>query len=188
MLRMAIFGFLSAFALFFCLACSVPLYKVAPIPQNISPEMGQTATSDGLEITAAALLNDEKSFERFDANWPLAGVIVVDIRLVNRTDRVMESIKFALHDAANAKFSYLQPKAALKRVMDFEGVQMYAIEGKKQTLEQLQSIALPKKISLAAQEEKRGVLFFDAKQDAARIKTFLLLVKEGKHSLTLKLP
>ena len=169
-------------------ACSVPLYKVAPIPQNTPLEAGQTVSGKGLEVTAAALTEDDKSFARFDANLPLAGVIAVDIKLVNRSNQALAALKFELQDATGRKFSYLEPKKVLKAVMNFEGVQLYTIEGKQQTLEQWQAITLPKKLTLAAQEERRGVLFFQAKQAVAQLKGLTLWVKGGPQPISVLLP
>lgn len=169
------------------MACSVPLYKVAPIPQNTPIEAGQTATSNGLAVTASALTEDDQAFERFDTNLPLAGIVVVDVHLVNRANEKTKSLTFALQDASGKGFSLLDAKKELKQVMKFEGVRLYPVEGRKETLEQLQAIALPKKLALAAQEEKRGVLFFHAKQDVAQLKGLVLLVKGTAQPLRLPL-
>jgi hypothetical protein len=179
-------------ALLFCLsfalcACSVPLYKVAPVPRTIPAETGQQVTANGLEVTAAALLEDDKAFARFDANLPLAGIVVVDIKLANRSNQTIKSIKFELRNAAGRKFSPREPKKALEEIMDFEGVSVYPIEGKRQTLEQLRAIALPKKLTLAAEEEVKGVLFFHVKQDVTKLQGLTLIVKNGKTPLMLPL-
>jgi hypothetical protein len=171
----------------FLSACSVPLYKVAPLPQNTPIEAGQTATANSLEVTASALIEDDQAFARFDANLPLAGLVVVDIKLLNRTATPTKDLKFELQDATGKRFPQLEAKKALKQMMKFEGVRLYPIEGKRQTLEQLQAIALPKKLPLAAQEEKRGVLFFHAKQDAATLKGLVLTVKGSPQPIRLAL-
>jgi hypothetical protein len=179
--------YLFAALLLFLSACSVPLYKVAPIPTNRPIEAGQTATTNSLEVTASALTEDDKSFERFDTNLPLAGIVVVDVRLVNRANEKTKSLSFELQDASGKTFPLLDAKKELKQVMKFEGVRLYPIEARKETLEQLQAIALPKKLTLAAQEEKRGVLFFHAKQDVAQLKVLLLTVKGMAQPLRLPL-
>jgi hypothetical protein len=168
-------------------ACSVPLYKVAPLPQNTPVEAGQTATANALEVTATALTDDDQAFARFDANLPLAGLVVVDITLLNRAAAPITDLKFELQDATGKRFPQLEAKKALKQMMKFEGVRLYPIEGKRQTLEQLQTITLPKKLRLAAQEEKRGVLFFHAKQDAAGLKGLVLTVKGSPQPIRLAL-
>lgn len=182
--------FCLSFLIVLCLflsACSVPLYKVAPIPKNTTIEAGQTATNNGLTVTASALTEDDKAFERFDSNLPLAGILVVDIQVANRSAQSIKSLKFELQDATGKSVSYLEPKKALKAIMKFEGVRMYTIEGRQQTLEQLQAMALPKKLSLGSQEEKRGVLFFHAKQDVAKNKAFTLLIKDDRQTIRLPL-
>ncbi len=155
--------------------CSVPLYKIASIPQNTPIEAAQTANSTELEISAAALLDDDKAFERFEANLPLAGIAVIDVRLVNRADKQLKP-KFELRDASGKKFAQLAPKKEPGRVMKFEGVRVYNKEGRRQTLEQLENIALPKNFVLDAKAEKRGVLFFNTKQDVTQIKGLTLTV------------
>lgn len=187
MLRTALLGLLIGSFLLFCLTCSVPLYQVAPIPKNVPSETGQTARNDALEVTAIAVTEDDQSFARFDANLPLAGIVAVDLKLVNRSPQAINSLKFELQDATGRKFSWLEPKAALKQVMKFEGLRVYSLEGKRQALAQLEAIALPKKLTLAAQGETHGVLFFHVRQDAAKIQAFTLLVKGGRQTITLSL-
>jgi hypothetical protein len=165
----------------------VPLYKVAPLPQHTPSAARQTATANALEVTATALTDDDQAFARFDANLPLAGLVVVDITLLNRAAAPITDLKFELQDATGKRFPQLEAKKALKQMMKFEGVRLYPIEGKRQTLEQLQTITLPKKLRLAAQEEKRGVLFFHAKQDAATLKGLVLTVKGSPQPIRLAL-
>ncbi len=178
---------LPLFLFFLLSACSVPLYKVAPVPKNAPVESGQMATTNALEVTAAALLDDDKAFERFEANLLLAGILVVDVKLTNRANTATKSLTFTLQDATGKRFSQLDAKKKLKQMMKFEGVRLYAMAGRKQTLEQLQAISLPKKLVLAAQEERRGVLFFHAKQDVAQLKGLVLTIKGGAQPLTLPL-
>ncbi len=149
-------------------SCSVPLYKVAPIPQNSAIVDGKTGTTQGLEITAAALFDDDKSFERFASNLPLAGIIAVDVYLKNNSAATLKP-KFSLRDSAHQNLSLLDAKNVLKQMMKFEGVRAYVKEGKQLTLDQLSAMALPKKIEIGPQSEKRGVLFFRAKVDAMKL-------------------
>ncbi len=168
-------------------ACSVPLYKVAPLPQNVPIEGGQTVVANSLEVTASALTEDDQAFERFETNLPLAGIVVVDLKLVNRASESTKVLKFELQDSTGKSFPLLDAKKQLKKMMKSDGVRLYAVAGRQQTLEQLQAVALPKKLSLAAREEKQGVLFFHAKRDVAQLKGLLLIVKGGKQPVTLPL-
>lgn len=171
-------------ALIFLNSCQGPLYKIAPIPQASPIEAGNSASNSVIEITAAALLDDDKVFERFDANLVLAGIVAVEVNLINRTNQTINP-KFELHDAEGRNLSQLESKKKLDRVMKFEGVRAYSKLGKQETLEQLEAIAIPKKMSLPAQQQKRGVLFFNAKRDAAQVQGLRLTVKGIKEPLTI---
>ena len=171
------------FAVFlFLSACQGPLYNVAPIPQASPIESGKSAVNNVIEVTAAALLDDDQVFERFDANLVLAGIIVVDVNVVNRSSQAL-NLKFELHDAEGKNFSQLESKKSLDRVIKFEGIRAYSRLGKQEALEQLEAISIPKKITLPAQQQKRGVLFFNAKRDAAQFRGLRLTVKGIKEPI-----
>ena len=171
-------------ALMFLNSCQGPLYKIAPIPQVLPIESGKSASNNVIEITAAALLDDDKVYERFEANLVLAGIVAIDVNLVNRSNQSLNP-KFELHDAEGRKFSQIESKQELDRVMKFEGVRAYSKLGKQETLEQLEAIAIPKKMLLPAQQQKRGVLFFNVKRDAAQVQGLKLTVKGIKEPVTI---
>ncbi len=179
------FNFWCFFAAFLFLnACQGSLYKIAPIPQALPVESGKSASNNVVELTAAALLDEDKVYERFEANLVLAGIVAIDVKLVNRSNQTINP-KFELRDAEGRNFSQLESKKNLDRVMNFEGVRAYSKLGKQQTLEQLEAIAIPKKISLSSQQQKRGVLFFNAKRDAAQVQGLRLTVKGIKEPITI---
>lgn len=168
-------------------ACSVPLYKVAGIPNKTPSASGNTITATTLEITATALIDDDQAFERFETNLPLGGILAVDVLLRNRRNEASRPLSFEIADATGKKFSSMDGQKMLKRVMKFEGVRVYAREGKQSTEAQLQSLTVPKKIVLNAQEEKRGVLFFYVKQDVANMKGLVLTVKGAEQPIRIPL-
>src|SRR5262245_64768123 len=63
-------------------ACGGRLYKVAPLPAGAPPEIS-TSNVGGLNIGAVAL-DGQQSYERFEANLPLAGVIAVDVKMIKK--------------------------------------------------------------------------------------------------------
>src|SRR5262245_52712 len=65
-------------------ACGGRLYKVAPLPASVPPEISM-GNGAGLDVGAVAL-DGERSYERFEANLPLAGVIAVDVRMINKSE------------------------------------------------------------------------------------------------------
>jgi hypothetical protein len=111
----------------------------------------------------------------------------VDVKLANRASTATPSLTFNLQDATGKRYAQLDAKKQLKQMMKFEGVRLYPREGRAQTLAQLQAISLPKKLVLAAQEERRGVLFFHTKQDVAQLQGLVLTVKGVPQPLTLAL-
>ena len=61
----------------------------------------------GLDVGAVAL-DGERSYERFEANLPLAGVIALDVRMVNNSEaKIMtNSLRFELRDPSGAELKY----------------------------------------------------------------------------------
>src|SRR5262249_8663151 len=101
-------------SLFVLPACSGRLYKVAPFPGGAPPVISADNAA-GLSVGAFALESDS-ALERFDANLPLAGVIAVDVWLINKSAGSFDSsqLKFELLDAAGKNLKPLQPKKALE--------------------------------------------------------------------------
>lgn len=179
--------FFSSFLLLnFFSACSVPLYKVAPLPQNIATESGTTQSTNSFEISASAIIDDDKAFERFEANLPWAGIVAVDVKITNRSNRELQP-KFELRDDAGKKYSPIEAKQELKRLMNFEGVRVYAREGREKTLERLSEVMFPKKFNLAVQSDRQGVLFFNTKKDVTLINGLILIVKDGSDKAEMRL-
>src|SRR5215813_307101 len=79
-------------------ACGGRLYKVAPLPASAPPEIS-TKSENGLNIGASAL-DGEQSYDRFEANLPLAGVIAVDVRMINKSEAAImtNSLRFELRN------------------------------------------------------------------------------------------
>lgn len=172
-------------------ACGGPLYKVAPLPTNPAPELTVNATA-GLQLAAAAM-NGDRALEQFDANLPLAGVIAVEVRLVNQTAAEIKTskLKFALRDATNDKRKRLKlakPKRALQRVMRYYGNRFYVIEGYRQTRAGYDELALPLNESLAPGEERSGFLFFETRRGPASLQGLTLSVSGAGLNINLPLP
>src|SRR5262245_33973000 len=97
-------------------ACGARLYKVAPLPEIAPPEISM-GNGGGLDIGAVAL-DGERSYERFEANLPLAGVIAVDVRMINRSEGTLRtsSLEFELRNSSGAALKRIDPKKALDTV------------------------------------------------------------------------
>lgn len=172
-------------------ACGGPLYKVAPLPSSPAPELTVNNTAS-LQLAAVAMDGD-RALEQFDANLPLAGVIAVEVRLVNRTAAEIKTskLKFALRDATNNKRNRLKlakPKRALQRVMRYYDNRFYLIEGYRQTRAGYDALALPLDQSLAPQQERRGFLFFETRRGPASLQGLTLSVTGAGTNINLPLP
>lgn len=177
-----------------CLAlagCSGQLYRVAPRPVSPATELSATANGNNLEVSALALVDDDRAFEQFGANLPLAGLLAVDVKLINRAATLLESraLRFALRDASGQQFKPLAPKNALQRVMKFYEVSFYLIEARRRTLADLETLAFALDAPLAPNEERRGVLFFETKRDVATMNGLTLIIEnsEANTPITVKL-
>lgn len=167
--------------------CGGPLYKVAPLPTSPPPELASNnVTSFSI---AAAPLNGDQALEQFDANLPMAGVIAVDLRLINPTAEKIKpgKLKFTLRDADNKKLKQAAPKRALKRVMKFYGNRFYLIEGYRQTVEGYDQVALSLNDSLNPQQERRGFIFFETRRGPANLKGLTLQVAGAPAPISLQL-
>ncbi|MFN0112916.1 MAG: hypothetical protein ACKVZH_28990 [Blastocatellia bacterium] len=156
---------LTTFALGLCLlaslGCGAQLYNVSPLPANTSAD-DIAAGEQGL-IAATAILDGDQSLERFEANLPLAGVIAVDVRLVNRTSAAVkaDSLKFTLRDSSGGNLNRISPEQALKKVMKYYGNSFYRKDAKLRTIESYEKIGLAANATIAPQGNLRGILFYE---------------------------
>jgi hypothetical protein len=169
-------------AVLFCLlltGCGGRLYNVASLPSAPAPEI-TTGEAAGLNVGAAALAGDE-ALERFSANLPLAGVIAVDVKLINRTSGLVEvdRLRFELKDRSGRGLKPLAPRAALKAVMKYYGNSFYAIAARQRTREDYDAVSLDKLVALAAQEERRGILFYQAPRGTTDVGGMALTITGG---------
>lgn len=156
-------------------ACGGRLYKVAPLPASAPPEISTSAS--GLNVGAVALDGDQ-SYERFEANLPLAGVIAVDVRMANKSDAAIRtnSLRFDLRDAAGASLKHLAPKKALGAVMKYYGNGFYAKAAYSRTLEDYESVALKQTGEIEPGGELRGIVFFQTKRETKNVDGLVLSI------------
>jgi hypothetical protein len=157
-------------------ACGGRLYKVAPLPASAPPEIS-TNNASGLNIGAVALGGDQ-SYERFEANLPLAGVIAVDVRMINNSDTVIRtnSLRFDLRDAAGGAHKQLTPKKALRSVMKYYENSFYAKAAYRRARDDYESVALKYGGSLEPGGELRGMVFFQTKRETKSVDGLILSI------------
>ncbi len=160
MFRRIIASFTLSLSLLAAFGCGGQLYKVAPLPSNASAD--DIASGEQGLIAATAILDSDQSLERFEANLPLAGIIAVDVRLVNRTSAAVkvDSLKFTLRDSSG-NLKPIPPDQALKRVMKYYGNSFYRKDAKLRTVESYEKIGLAITSTIEAQGNLRGILFYE---------------------------
>ena len=157
-------------------ACGGRLYKVAPLPASAPPEISM-GRSGGLDIGAVAL-DGEQSYDRFEANLPLAGVIAVDVRMINKSESTImtNSLRFELRGASGATLKQIAPKKALGVVMKYHGDKFYANLAYRRTLEDYESVSLKQGVSIEPAGEIRGIVFFQTKRETKSVDGLILSV------------
>lgn len=165
--------------------CSGQLFKVAPRPVSATTELTATSAPGNIEVSAYAFTDDDRAFTQFGANLPLAGLLAVDIKLVNRTVATLntKSLRFELRDGSGTKFKQIGAKKALKRLIEYYDMGFYLLAARRRTLADLEALALSSDIPLTAQEERRGMLFFATKRDAASLTGLTLTITSRDKSL-----
>lgn len=157
------------------------------MPTTTPPELS-SSSANGFSV-GAVVLDGDQSFERFEANLPLAGVIAVDLRMANNTaDTIMaNALKFELRDSSGAKLKRLAPKKALGAVMKYYGDRFYAKSARQRTRDDYESVALKTDTPIAPREERRGIIFFRTQRNTTSVNGLTLFVTGLPTPITLQL-
>ena len=123
-------------------------------------------------------MDGDLSYERFEANLPLAGVIAVDLRMINKSETTImtNSLKFELRNASGGALKRIAPNKALGAVMKYYGDRFYAKVAYRRTLEDYESVALKPGIAIEPEEELRGIAFFQTKRETTSVDGLILSV------------
>lgn len=181
-----IISFLMGLCVAILSGCGGQLYNVTPLPSSTPPDLPAN-NANGFNI-AASVLDGDQSLERFEANLPMAGIIAVDVRLINQTAAAVDpgSLKFELRTAGGKSFKPIAPKRALKRVMTFYGDRFYRLDARQSTIESYTALALPLGSPIALQEERRGLLFFEVQRNAIPLDGLTLFAAGAKPPIGVK--
>jgi len=168
--------------------CGAPLYNVAPLPAALPAGMASGRTPGGLSV-GAALIDEDRAIDEFDANLPLAGIVAVDLQLANgAAEQVkVDRLKLTLEDAAGQSYRPIKPQWALGRLMKFYGDRIYFVRSYRETRARYVAVALPLDGRLAAGEERRGIVFFGTRRDSTALTGLSLSVGGGKTPVKLRL-
>src|SRR5262245_18929943 len=157
-------------------ACGGRLYKVAPLPASVPPEISM-GNGGGLDVGPVAL-DGERSHERFEAHPPLGGVIAVDLRMINKSEAAImtNSLKFELRNPSGPALKRIAPRKALSAVMKYYGDKFYAKVAYRRTLEDYESVALKQGVAIEPEHEIRGIVFFQTRRETTSVDGLILSV------------
>ena len=180
---------------FWLVGCGGALYRVAPLPAGpalSSHSLGEAEGAATLQVGAAYYDGDE-SLRQFEANLPLAGVLAVEVHLLNRGGKSAElpAMKIELRGTRGERSSALPSLTgdkALRRVLRAYGNRLYTIESHRVTLARYREIELPLTGELSPGEERRGVLFFAIPPQAPLEETYTATVALGERKVEIPLP
>jgi len=145
-------------------------------------------SADGLHA-GAIVIESDRSIRQFEANLPMAGVIAVDLLIVNKSSGPIDlhTLRFELHNDAGLSYKQITPKTALSRVMKFYGDNFYTLEARRRTREDYSALAFNPESPFAPEKERRGILFFEIKPKSTTLPLLTLQIHGLKTELILAL-
>lgn len=138
-------------------------------PFNVKPnvDLGDTAQPvearvGDVSVAAALILNEDRLFEVFDANLILAGVLPVEVKVMNHGGSAlkMRELRFELRDAGGRELARLEGRDAFKRLISYYGISIYRKSGYRQSLEEFKAYELDRNSPLEPTQARDGLVFF----------------------------
>ncbi|HEX7998412.1 MAG TPA: hypothetical protein VF528_08480 [Pyrinomonadaceae bacterium] len=163
-------------------SCGGSLYKVKPVvnaPVNVP---AGRAAAGGIELRAVPLLTDEESQRLFEANLLLAGLLPVRVELSNESGAPLDfkRVRFRLRAESGKDWKYRNAKQAVSRILDANQVFLYNPNSRTAFEAAFRAHALDLQTPLAANQSRRGLIFFQTpKKDAVESPRGLVLSVEG---------
>ena len=154
-------------------ACGGSLYKVKPVVEAPTVAEGEmSAPSAGFSARAVPLLTDEESFELFESNLLLAGLLPVRVEMMNINGAGiqgfdMKKARFRLRDAEGREWKLLTAKQAAARILKANDVYLYNPNSRAKFEEDLSAHALDLETPLQSQTRRSGLIFFQTPKKEA---------------------
>lgn len=137
-------------------------------PFNVKPRTALPAanyaartSTDGIEVQAQALTDEDFLYETFDGNLIAAGILPVRAVIANSSAESVnvKDARFELR-AQGRNFKSAQASAAFKRLISYYEISLFNKSGLKESRDRFSEYGLDTKLPLAAGESRQGVLFF----------------------------
>ena len=172
-------------------ACGGSLYKVKPVVEAPIAEGATGADAGGITVRAVPMLSDEESFELFESNLLLAGLLPVRVEMNNGSGAPVDfkKTRFLLHDAAGRELKMLSVKATVARILKANDVYLYNPNSRAKFEEDFRAHAFDLKTPLAQGELRRGLLFFQTpkKEAVSNPRGLILSIEKLPQPLELRL-
>jgi hypothetical protein len=129
------------------------------LPPLADAPIAQTA---GVRMQAAAVRDEDFLLATFDANLVLAGVLPVNVTVVNQTAQPLDlhKARFELRTSDGHAYKAADAKRAFGRLIKYYGISTYNKSGYKKSREDFAAYLLDTSAPLAMGESRRGMLFF----------------------------
>jgi hypothetical protein len=190
--RKIMLGGALAFVFIFAAACGGSLYKVKPVVEApVVADGAAGAEAGGLTVRAVPLLTDEESYELFESNLLLAGLLPVRVEMNNNGGAAVDfkKARFRLRDGEGREWKTRSAKDAVSRILKANDVFLYNPNSRAKFEEDFRAHALNMETPLAQGERRRGLVFFEApkKEAISSPRGLVLSIEKLPQPLSLRL-
>jgi hypothetical protein len=143
-------------------ACGGSLYKVKPVVEAPIADGAGGASAGGVNVRAVPLLSDDESFELFESNLLLAGLLPVRVEMNNGGEAPVDikKARFRLRDAEGREWKFLTAKQAAGRILTANDVYLYNPNSRTKFEEDFRAHAFQTETPLSGRERRTGLVFF----------------------------
>ncbi len=172
-------------------ACGGSLYKVKPVVEAPIAEGTAGTEAGGIKFRAVPLLTDEESFELFESNLLLAGLLPVRVEMSNGSGAPLDFKKalFRLRDGEGRELKMRSAKEAAARILKANDIYLYNPNSRAKFEEDFRAHAFDLKTPLALGETRRGLIFFQTpkKEAVTSPRGLILSIEKLSQPLELRL-
>lgn len=150
-------------------ACGGSLYKVKPVVEAPIAERETGAWTGLVSGRAMPLFSDEESFELFESNLLLAGLLPVRVEMQSNIGYgiagvELKEVRFHLRDAEWREWKMLTAKQTVARILKANDVYLYNPNARAKFEEDFRAHAFDLVTPLKSKELRSGLIFFQTPQ------------------------
>lgn len=139
-----------------------------------------STSSNGLNIQAQAITDEDFLYNTFDANLISAGVLPVRVMLKNSSGATVDlrKARFEIRQPSGRSFKAVETRAAYKRLIAYYEISAYNKSGYKESLGDFSEYGVDLRTPLEAGQSRQGFLFFLVPGEAARGTGLIMVVSK----------